>query len=189
MSKEISAGIIIYRKTPEGPKFLLLYHGGGYWNFPKGKLEEGERSFRAAVREVEEETGIKYKDLRFNKDYFKAHDRFVFQRGADKISKHVLFYLAETHNPEIRLSEEHEGYGWFLYDRAMRVIKYKNLREILKQAYDAISGKGSFGHGTHPQGVRSNVRRHRPRNRAPQGGSIRGAGAAPQSSRSQNPVS
>ena len=178
MSKEISAGIIIYRKTPEGPKFLLLYHGGGYWNFPKGKLEEGERSFRAAVREVEEETGIKHKDLRFNKGYFKAHDRFVFQRGGDKISKHVLFYLAETHNPEIRLSEEHEGYGWFLYERAMRVIKYKNLREILKSAYDTLSGKSSSGHVPHPAGVRRNVRGYRPGHQASHGGAGSGASAA-----------
>lgn len=189
MGREISAGIIIYRKTPDGPKFLLLYHGGGYWNFPKGKLEEGERSFRAAVREVEEETGIKYKDLRFNKDYFKAHDRFVFQRGGDKISKHVLFYLAETHNPEIRLSAEHEGYGWFLCERAMQVIKYKNLREILKQAYDTLSEKGSFGHGAHPHGARSNVRRHRPSNRASRSGSGGGASAPHESPRPAGAVS
>src|SRR3989344_4070327 len=141
IGKEVSAGIIIYRKMPEGPKFLLLYHGGGYWNFPKGKLEEGERSFRAAVREVEEETGLKYKDLRFSKDYFKAHDRFVFQRGGDKVSKHVFFYLAETKNPEVRVSSEHEGYGWFLYERALQTLKYKNLRDILKFAYDVISGE------------------------------------------------
>lgn len=182
MSKEISAGIIIYRKTPDGPKFLLLYHGGGYWNFPKGKLEEGERSFRAAVREVEEETGIKYKDLRFSKDYFKAHDRFVFQRGEDKVSKHVLFYLAETKNSDVRVSSEHEGYGWFLYERALQTLKYKNLREILKFAYDFLSRKGPAGHDAHPAGPRRNVRGYRPGHRAPASHASRGTGASPQSS-------
>ncbi|MDP3725124.1 MAG: NUDIX domain-containing protein [Nanoarchaeota archaeon] len=178
MSQEISAGIIIYRKTPEGPKFLLLYHGGGYWNFPKGKLEEGERSFRAAVREAQEETGILYKDLRFNKDYFKAQDRFVFQRDGDKISKHVSFYLAETRNPQVRLSSEHEGYGWFLYDRAFQTIKHKNLREILKLAYDTIirqahdkfQGKSVKGSSAHSARPRRNVRGTRPGHRAPQVG-------------------
>jgi len=183
MSKEISAGIIIYRKTPEGPKFLLLYHGGGYWNFPKGKLEEGERSFKAAVREAEEETGIKYKDLRFNRDYFKAHDRFVFQRGPDKISKHVLFYLAETRNAEIRLSSEHEGYGWFLYERALQVIKYKNLREILKSAHDQLSGKGVSSDHPHSPRARGNVRGHRPRHRTPAGSTGGRAGASQESPR------
>ena len=63
--KEISAGIIIYRKTLEGVKFLLLYHGGGYWNFPKGKIEAEEKSFQAALREIREETGLIKQDLKF----------------------------------------------------------------------------------------------------------------------------
>ncbi|MBI4994923.1 NUDIX domain-containing protein, partial [Candidatus Peregrinibacteria bacterium] len=69
MVKEISAGIIIYRKTSEGIKFLLLYHGGRYWNFPKGKLDQGEKSFRAALREVKEETGLSSNELRL-KEWF-----------------------------------------------------------------------------------------------------------------------
>jgi len=40
--REISAGIIIYRRTLKGPKFLLLYHGNNYWNFPKGKIENAK---------------------------------------------------------------------------------------------------------------------------------------------------
>ena len=37
--KEFSAGLIVYRNTEQGPRFLLLYHGGRYWNFPKGHIE------------------------------------------------------------------------------------------------------------------------------------------------------
>jgi hypothetical protein len=42
--KIVSAGIIVFRKSKEGTKFLIMYHGRGYWNFPKGKLEQSERS-------------------------------------------------------------------------------------------------------------------------------------------------
>ncbi|NJL14865.1 MAG: NUDIX hydrolase [Microscillaceae bacterium] len=38
---------------------LLLIHRLGKWDFPKGKLEEGEKFKVAAVREVEEECHIK----------------------------------------------------------------------------------------------------------------------------------
>src|SRR5579863_10064232 len=31
-AREISAGIVVFRRTPEGPRFLILYHGGEYWN-------------------------------------------------------------------------------------------------------------------------------------------------------------
>ena len=58
MKKVISAGIIIFRKVKGDCKFLLLYHGHNYWNFPKGKLEATERSWQAALREVREDTGL-----------------------------------------------------------------------------------------------------------------------------------
>lgn len=135
--RQISAGIIIYRKTPEGPKFLLLYHGGRYWNFPKGKLEEGERIFKAALREVREETGLNIHDLRFG-NYFKTHNRYVFRNGGQKIFKIVTFYLAETHKTEIKVSKEHDGYGWFLYRDANRMFMHQDLKPILKKAYDLI---------------------------------------------------
>jgi 8-oxo-dGTP pyrophosphatase MutT (NUDIX family) len=40
---------------------VLLVHRPQYddWSFPKGKLEEGESWDEAAVREVEEETGLR----------------------------------------------------------------------------------------------------------------------------------
>ena len=63
-TKEISAGIIVYRRTKDGPKFLLLYHGGSYWNFPKGHIEGEEKSLEAALRETVEETGLKQEDLK-----------------------------------------------------------------------------------------------------------------------------
>lgn len=148
--KEISAGIIIYRNTAEGPRFLILYHGKGYWNFPKGKIEHEERSFQTAIREIREETGLLRKDLKiFNN--FKAYERFTFWRGAGnqrtKIFKVVIFYLAETDKKIILISDPkegqpHEGFGWFTYREAMRVLnKNKDSRKILDQAYSFLKKK------------------------------------------------
>ncbi len=147
-NKEISAGVIIYRKTNEGPKFLILYQGGSYWNFPKGKLAEGEQSFRAAIREVWEETGLNFRDLKFS-DRFKVEDHFTYVRNRQKIFKTVTYYLAETTNPYVRLKiklesmpgEKHQGYGWFLYRDALRMLRAPNLKNSLKKAYDLILGK------------------------------------------------
>src|SRR3989344_2965486 len=94
--REITAGIIVFRRTPEGPKFLLLYHRGTYWNFPKGHVEHEEKSLDAAIRETYEETGIRKNDLRILPN-FKAHERFYFRRGKETVFKIVIIYLAETH--------------------------------------------------------------------------------------------
>ena len=145
MSKEISAGIIIYRKTPEGLKFLILYHGHNYWNFPKGKIESEERSFQTALREVKEETGLTRNDLIFNEN-FKAYEKFTFWRRLGnknvKVFKIVIFYLAETKKSQIKISQEHEGYGWFTYKEALRILsKYKDSQKVLTQAYKFLRGK------------------------------------------------
>jgi 8-oxo-dGTP diphosphatase len=51
-----SAGGIVVRDGR-----VLVVHRPGYddWSFPKGKLEEGESWEAAALREVEEETGLR----------------------------------------------------------------------------------------------------------------------------------
>lgn len=140
--REISAGIIIYRKTEEEIKFLILYHRGSYWNFPKGKIDKEEKSFQAAVREVKEETGLSRSDLKFNQ-YFKVYERFTFWRRLGKqnvkVFKIVIFYLAETKNSIVKISKEHSGYGWFTYREAMKILgKHKDSQRVLTQAYDFL---------------------------------------------------
>jgi 8-oxo-dGTP pyrophosphatase MutT (NUDIX family) len=179
--REISAGIIIYRKTKDGVKFLILYHGRGYWNFPKGKistriafapasqsrlpagdLPKGENtlereapprrvhaptriretSFQAAVREIKEEVGLKLRDLKFAKD-FKAYEKFVFWHRLGnrnvKVFKIVIFYLAETRQSQIRISKEHNGFGWFTYKEALKILgKYKDSQRVLTQANEFL---------------------------------------------------
>lgn len=133
-SREISAGIIIYRRTKDGLKFLMLYHGKDYWNFPKGHLEAGEKGIQAALREVSEETGIKSKNLTLEKN-FRLTDKYFFIREKKHIFKIVILFLARAENAEVKVSSEHEGYGWFLYKDAVRHIKHKNLHNILREAY------------------------------------------------------
>jgi 8-oxo-dGTP pyrophosphatase MutT (NUDIX family) len=145
MLKEISAGIIIYRKTSEGLKFLILYHGHNYWNFPKGKIDKEEKSFQTALREVKEETGLNRNDLIFN-EYFKTYEKFTFWRRVNnknvRIFKIVIFYLAETKKSQIKISEEHEGYGWFTYQEALKILsKYKDSQKVLTQAYKFLRSK------------------------------------------------
>jgi predicted NUDIX family NTP pyrophosphohydrolase len=62
-----SAGILVYRRQGQRPAFLLGHPGGplwgrkdlGAWMVPKGLIEPGEAPIDAAVREFEEETGLK----------------------------------------------------------------------------------------------------------------------------------
>jgi 8-oxo-dGTP diphosphatase len=55
-----AAGGVVVRRSPEGKLEVLLVHRPRYddWTFPKGKLTEWEDEEEAALREVEEETGL-----------------------------------------------------------------------------------------------------------------------------------
>lgn len=62
-----SAGAVVFRRVKDRKgrgkgqgHDVLLVHRPKYddWSFPKGKLERGEHATAAAVREVEEETGV-----------------------------------------------------------------------------------------------------------------------------------
>jgi len=58
---------LLYRRGPKGPEVLLVHPGGpfwqkrdaGAWQIPKGKIAEGEELLAAALREFEEELGVR----------------------------------------------------------------------------------------------------------------------------------
>ena len=58
-----AAGGVIVRHTSRGEMRVLLVHRPHRedWTFPKGKLEAGESHEHCALREVEEETGLRCK--------------------------------------------------------------------------------------------------------------------------------
>lgn len=135
------AGFIVYRRTNLGIKYLLLYKRGNYWNFPKGHFKPGESMMEAALRELEEETGIKKSELRLIPN-FRAYERFYFKIGNQNIHDTVALFLAETHKTEIRIEpREHSGFAWFLYHDALNVIgkKYVDTKKVLKQANDLLT--------------------------------------------------
>ena len=57
---EVAAGGAIFRKPLLGRDRLLLFFRRGFWDMPKGHVEEGETLEQCAVREVQEETGLEH---------------------------------------------------------------------------------------------------------------------------------
>jgi len=65
VSREISAGVLAWRRGLAGVEFLLVHPGGPFWarkdeaawSIPKGLVEPGEEGWAAAAREFAEELG------------------------------------------------------------------------------------------------------------------------------------
>jgi len=144
MLKEKSVGIIVFRKNPEeGIQYLVLYHGGSYWNFAKGHVEQGESEIETGLRETQEETGLTNLKL---VDGFRQQSDFFFKETHngrnDLIKKNMVLYLAEAPmGAEPHISHEHNGFAWFDFKTAQKYLKFKNLKEILAEADSLIGSK------------------------------------------------
>ncbi len=134
MPREISAGVILFRRTPQ-PHYLLLHYESGHWDFPKGHIEAGEDARETARRELEEETGIS--QVRFL-DGYKQTLRYFFRQKGIGIFKVVLYFLAETGQSEVTLSSEHTGFDWLPYDAALARLTFKNSRDLLSKAHGHV---------------------------------------------------
>jgi len=135
--QEVSAGGVVYRFDQGRPLFLLIRDSYGNWGFPKGHLEDGEAAEAAAVREVEEETGLAAVESRGAIETIDWYFRF---RGR-LIHKVCHFYLMESGSGPT-CPQEAEGITacqWLGYDDAVRMISYANARQVLKRAKEIVA--------------------------------------------------
>ena len=110
---ERSAGIIMLREENGKVYILLLKKPSGYWECPKGKIRSTETTIEAALREVQEETGIRTVEVL---DGFKHEIYYKYVRHPYEIKKSVTYYVGFTNEKEVRISDEHLDFGWFELD-------------------------------------------------------------------------
>ncbi|MEK7516040.1 MAG: NUDIX domain-containing protein [Patescibacteria group bacterium] len=130
---EVSAGGIVFKRLPEGIFVGFLLDPFNKWTFAKGHVEPGEKSQSAALRETEEEMGIR--NLRVE-EYLGKID-FWFQHEGVRVHKFVYYYLLEA-PPEERgrpQREEHiQKIVWVPLREALARSSYPDIESVLKKA-------------------------------------------------------
>jgi bis(5'-nucleosidyl)-tetraphosphatase len=146
-----SAGVVLYRKGPERCYLLLrsALTRRPVWEFAKGAVEPGETELEAAVRELQEETGLTPGDYSLH-DGFMEEERYFFTRGSGDerrlIRKRVTYFLAEWHQGEVRISREASRFMWASVGEAQRLLRFPEKRKVLSAAEARLGERG----GTHP---------------------------------------
>ncbi len=136
---ETSAGGVVYRMHDGEPLFLLIRDSYHNWGFPKGHLETDESPAAAAVREVEEETGLGELTL---DGAIETIDWFFRFRGK-LVHKVCHFYLMHTDSSETSPQRE-EGITacrWARFEEATRLVSYANARNVLARAHAMVCGE------------------------------------------------
>lgn len=130
--EEVSAGGIVFRRSPEGVRVLLIRDSYKNWGFPKGHLEADESPDAAAMREVREETGLSGLSLEAPVDVIDWHFRF---RGR-LVHKVCHFYLIEAASGQPRplRKEGITACKWLGFKEAAELVSYENARAVLARA-------------------------------------------------------
>ena len=139
MKNQKSAGAIVFRRE-EGKIYYLLLDYGKHWEFSKGMVEQGETDEQTTLREIKEETGLVVELVQGFKESIKY---FYFWEG-QKISKTVIFFLAEAKSKDVTISHEHKGFQWLEFKEAMENITFKNSKDILEKADKFLNGEGKL---------------------------------------------
>ena len=130
--KGVSA--IVYDNN--GSPFFLIFRrikNWRGWEFPKGRIAEGEDSMAALEREMMEETGI---------DTFTVKKQFDKKRewvqGEDLHSFDVFLIEASMNIPVLIDTEEHDTYLWATAERAEELLTWPDERSLFKEAMEFI---------------------------------------------------
>jgi 8-oxo-(d)GTP phosphatase len=135
-----AAGAVVWRSVDDRLEVLLV-HRERYddWTFPKGKLDAGESAPVAAVREVEEETGVR---IRLGPRLVQHEYRLTQSPGG---VKQVTYWCARPVTPgaagaadEYAPNAEIDGVRWVDVDRAAGTLTYARDGAVLEEFGRAV---------------------------------------------------
>ncbi len=111
------------------------------WQLPKGRLYSMEKPLAAALREVEEETGLKTEFESFLKtvhyEYLDTYARIV----PEWVYKRVDFYLLRVVGGRLSdASIEVQRVDWVTTEDALARLTYEGERDCVRLAVDYLNG-------------------------------------------------
>ena len=160
ISFEISAMSIIVSIKEGMPYFLVMKTFNHIYDFPKGHVKVDETYVEAAIRETEEEVGIKLtKDDLLNEipgfsyqfnhetlriDIIDFHERFK----AFLVKKEIFCYLFKVDDMMAGIPNHEEDIEEVLWVKATdmnQILSYKNSRDLISKVMNYLNQKGYLG--------------------------------------------
>lgn len=133
---EVSAGGVLYREDAGGVQ-VMVGKDAGYkkWVLPKGLVRQGEAHEDAALREVEEETGIKPKLIA----PIGEPEKYIYTARGVRVFKTVYYYLMayDGESPSGRDRELAEV-KWVPIDEGIELMAFEGGKNMLRQAKEML---------------------------------------------------
>ena len=128
-----AAGGVVLREAQGGGISVAVIHRPRYddWSLPKGKLDPGEGWEEAALREVEEETG-----MRCSLGAELPESTYTDAKGRLKLVRYWLMYEDEVEAAEFVPGDEVDELAWLAPEAAQSVLSYERDRGLLQAALE-----------------------------------------------------
>jgi 8-oxo-dGTP diphosphatase len=127
-----AAGGVLLRASGEGVEVAVI-HRPKYedWSLPKGKLDAGEGFEQAALREVEEETG-----MRAEPSIELSSVSYRDRKGRTKL---VRYWLMRPLEGEFAPGSEVDELRWLDPDAAAELLSYEHDAALVREAVAAAA--------------------------------------------------
>jgi 8-oxo-dGTP diphosphatase len=128
-----AAGGVVWRRSAEGIEFAVA-HRPRYddWSLPKGKLDPGESFEEAAVREVEEEIGVRCE----HGDELPP-TTYRDNKGRLKLVRYWLMEATEAF--DFAANDEVDELRWLAPGEAVPLLSYERDRALLEHAAEVLA--------------------------------------------------
>jgi dATP pyrophosphohydrolase len=142
ISKMIEAHI--FRENHNKMEFLLLKRSNevlypGLWQMVNGHVEPGEKGYQTALREIEEETGLKPEMLWAapNVNSFYSHEN-------DYIMLLPVFAAKVNSMADVKICHEHSDYAWVSREKAKKMLAWPGQRQSVDLIFNYFKNEKKF---------------------------------------------
>lgn len=115
----------------------ISHRGDRFWNFPKGHKEPGENNEAAALRELQEETGLSGVKLNLDQP---ININYQFVDVDRLVKKTVTYYVGHASNQDTKITEPREvaELRWCSPSEAMTLLTHDNSKRLLKKVLQTL---------------------------------------------------
>jgi 8-oxo-dGTP pyrophosphatase MutT (NUDIX family) len=134
-------GVVIHRGKILGlyKSYKNRYEG---WVLPKGTVESGETFEETALREVQEEAGVRATIVKYI-----GKSQYSFTVPEDMVEKEVHWYLmaADNYHSKPQREEFFVDSGYYKFHEIYHMLRFSNEKQILEKAYQEYLEMRSSG--------------------------------------------
>lgn len=129
-----SGGAVIHTLEGRPHVAMIATRNRSRWGLPKGAVSKGETSEQAALREVQEETGILadiVRPLDTIEYYFRAGDTLIRKR----VDFYLMSYVGGALTPQLTEVDDVE---WVELSEAIQRASFESEKKLLSEARDQL---------------------------------------------------